>query len=83
MKFLSSIALLAGLASAAPGPVDLAPVDLDDRQLVTSTRNELERGSSSNCPEGILVFARGSTEIGNMVHILSPPNPLPPSHLVT
>ena len=45
------------------GPRD---VDVEARQL-SSTRNDLERGSSSNCPSVILIFARGSTEIGNMV----------------
>lgn len=33
----------------------------------TTTRNDLEQGSSSNCPEAILIYARGSTESGNMV----------------
>lgn len=71
MKFLSAIALLAGLAAAAPAPapapVDFEPIlDLEGRQL-SSTRNDLERGSASACPDGILIFARGSTEPGNIV----------------
>jgi cutinase len=72
MKFFASISLLAGLAAAAPATVPVvAPVDLEDRQL-SSTRNELESGSSSNCPDGILIFARGSTEVGNMGSSVGP-----------
>lgn len=45
-------------------PVDTVHVDLEARQ---SSSNQLEQGSSANCPEGILIFARGSTEPGNLV----------------
>ncbi|CAG9976781.1 unnamed protein product [Clonostachys byssicola] len=38
--------------------------NLEDRQL--ASRNGLESGSSSRCLEAILIFARGSTEPGNM-----------------
>jgi cutinase len=47
-------------------------IHLEKRQL--ASRNDLESGSSSRCPEAILIFARGSTEPGNMVYI--------PRHLV-
>lgn len=77
MKFLFSIVLLASIAAAAPAPVAVpapapvlvpapATVDLEQRQS-SNTRNELEQGSASNCPDGILIFARGSTEGGNIV----------------
>lgn len=81
MKLLATLALLAGLAVAAPvdtDAVDLAAVDfskvdfdefnhagLEARQ--STSENQLEQGSSSGCPAGILIFARGSTESGNMV----------------
>lgn len=68
MKFLTISSILIALVAAAPTSVVLqedSPV-LKARQSST-TRNELENGSSSSCPDGILIFARGSTEPGNMV----------------
>ncbi|KAJ2906797.1 carbohydrate esterase family 5 protein [Zalerion maritima] len=64
MKFLATATALAGIAAAAPA-AKLVP-----RQILT--RNELESGSSSNCPDVILVYARGSIESGNM-GTLGPP----------
>jgi len=69
MKFLHILAA-AGIASAlpAPAPVDVEVADIEARPLST-TRNELESGSSSNCPRVIFIFARASTEPGNMVRL--------------
>jgi cutinase len=67
MKFTQIIALFASLAAALPtqstpdGPI------LEARQ--SSTRNDLERGSASSCPGVIFIFARASTEPGNMVSL--------------
>ncbi|WYZ43266.1 hypothetical protein EsH8_VI_000965 [Colletotrichum jinshuiense] len=62
MKFLSILSLAVTLVAAAP--VEVAN-DLEVRQS-SSTRNELESGSSSACPKVIYIFARASTEPGNM-----------------
>lgn len=40
--------------------------DLEGR-TVNLFRNDLENGDSSDCPDAILIYARGSTEPGNMV----------------
>jgi cutinase len=65
MKFFQILSI-AGLASALPTqPVEDA-VLVEARQL-SSTSNDLENGSSANCPRVIFIFARGSTEPGNMV----------------
>ncbi|KAL0937015.1 cutinase [Colletotrichum truncatum] len=66
MKFLSIISLAVSLVAAAPVEVglDTGVANLEARQ--SSTRNELESGSSSNCPKVIYIFARASTEPGNM-----------------
>lgn len=66
-SFSLVLALVAALGSALP--VDQA-AELEARQGST-TRNDLENGSSSNCPQAILIFARGSTEPGNMVRLLT------------
>lgn len=72
MKFLAILSLCAALVAAAPieGPIEVAVdasvADLEVRQTGL-TRNELETGSSSACPKVIFIFARASTELGNMV----------------
>ncbi|KAI8300000.1 Cutinase 1 [Colletotrichum sp. SAR11_240] len=63
MKFFSVLSLAIALAAAAPVEVETG-VALETRQ--SSTRNELETGSSSACPKVIYIFARASTEPGNM-----------------
>ncbi|KAK4039502.1 cutinase [Parachaetomium inaequale] len=70
MKFLQVLSI-AGLVAALPTqPVEDA-VLVEARQL-SSTSNELENGSSANCPRVIFIFARGSTEPGNMGLIVGP-----------
>ncbi|KAL6703108.1 hypothetical protein ACN47E_010170 [Coniothyrium glycines] len=73
MKYLA-ISILAALAAAVPYTVPEISIDeieaihareLNARQF-GSSGTELERGSSSACPRAILVFARGSTETGNL-----------------
>lgn len=61
MKYALSTALLAGLAAGSP-----IENGLSKRQLTGTTENELEFGS---CRDIIFIFARGSTEPGNMVGI--------------
>jgi cutinase len=64
---LSIVSLLAALAAASPVALPESSInEIEARQLISS-RNELETGSSSACPKAILVFARGSTELGNLV----------------
>jgi cutinase len=67
MKFFAAVSLLAGLGAALPAPLEAAPVehDIEARQLLGDTRNELQTGGA--CPPVIFIFARGSTESGNLV----------------
>ncbi|KAJ4288705.1 hypothetical protein N0V88_007239 [Collariella sp. IMI 366227] len=67
MKFLNLLAV-AGLVAALPAPVEVeqAAAEIEARQLLAETKNELESGSSSNCPQVIFIFARASSEGGNM-----------------
>jgi cutinase len=71
MKFFAA-SLLAGLAIASPiaAPESAEINALEARELEarqSTSRTELESGSSSACPKVIYVFARGSTESGNLV----------------
>lgn len=69
MKFLS-LTMLASLAAASPITLAAPEADtLEARQLGTSTRNELEQGRAGSCPKVIFIFARASTEVGNMVRL--------------
>ncbi|OSS51491.1 hypothetical protein B5807_03451 [Epicoccum nigrum] len=65
MKFFA-YGLLASLAAASPlvFPKSEA-IELEARQLSGSS-NELENGNAAACPKAILIFARGSTESGNL-----------------
>ncbi|KAI3398350.1 hypothetical protein diail_9442 [Diaporthe ilicicola] len=73
MKFLSIISLYATLLAAAPVEVSVEAgvADIEVRQAGL-TRNELESGSSSACPKAIFIFARASTELGNMASSAGP-----------
>ncbi|EEY23076.1 cutinase [Verticillium alfalfae VaMs.102] len=74
MKFLSIVTVLVTLAVALPvePAAEEAEVLVSRNELAvlearqSSTRSELESGSSSRCPRAILIYARGSTEPGNM-----------------
>ncbi|KAH7320667.1 cutinase [Stachybotrys elegans] len=63
MKAATVIAALAATAAGAPTDVETRPVQARQVQTVY---NELENGSSGDCPGSILVYARGSTEQGNI-----------------
>lgn len=64
---LFAVALFAALAAASPIVIpESEAIELQARQVGVS-RNELETGSASACPKAILIFARGSTETGNLV----------------
>ncbi|KAM0328569.1 hypothetical protein ACHAQA_004977 [Verticillium albo-atrum] len=63
MKFLTLFSLAAALACALP-VIGTPSHALEARQ--SSTRNDLERGSSAACPRVIFIFARASGEPGNM-----------------
>lgn len=66
MRFLV-VVLFAALASASPIVISKSEaIELQARQLGLSS-SELETGSSSACPKAILIYARGSTETGNLV----------------
>ncbi|KZM22969.1 Cutinase [Ascochyta rabiei] len=66
MKFFA-FSMLTSLAAASPIVLAAPAADtLEVRQLDPIIRSELEQGSSSSCPKAILIFARASTEIGNM-----------------
>lgn len=78
MKFSAVISLCVALVATAPieGAVEVA---IDARAAVATgslevrqgglTRDELQSGSSSACPRVIFIFARASTELGNMVSL--------------
>jgi cutinase len=72
MKFSIAAAFLAATASALPAAQESA---LEARQLFggSITRNDLTQGSASACPGVIFVYARGSTEAGNLVCSIEEP----------
>jgi cutinase len=69
MKFQST-AITAFLCAVAATPVLSKPINsaarLQARQTLSDTSNELEDGP---CKEVFFIFARGSTESGNMVSL--------------
>lgn len=69
MKFFTPLALFAGLAAAAPTAIE-AEANIEARQFGSTgdTANELT-GLFSRCREYTFIFARGSTERGNLVGI--------------
>ncbi|RMJ21207.1 hypothetical protein PHISP_07924 [Aspergillus sp. HF37] len=67
MMFQHLIALaFIGLAAAHP----LGEADIVARDGLSSTSNSLKEGS---CKDVTLIFARGSTEVGNMGTVIGPP----------
>lgn len=73
MKFSTSMALLAGTAAAMPATIDRRQFGLGG---TGSTANEL----SGACKQITFIFARGSTEIGNMVSLSRIPTRTPKIH---
>jgi len=89
MKPIQIILAVAGLAVALPTSEpannlahiearqwnwgDLPEGSFPSDSLGGTTRNELEDGDQSACPKVIFIFARASTERGNMVRSLTPP----------
>ena len=66
---LFTVTFLAALTAASPIIIpESVAIELQARQLGLSS-TELESGSSSACPKAILIFARGSTETGNLVRL--------------
>lgn len=59
MKFTAIVALLVAAAAAVPTGIE--------RRQLGMTQNDLKMGS---CKKITLVYARGSTEMGNMVCML-------------
>ena len=79
MQFLA-LSMLTSLVVASPITLAAPEADtLEIRQFGSSTKNELEQGSSSSCPKVIFIFARASTEIGNMVRCSFSPQDILPS----
>jgi cutinase len=69
MKFFAVSFLAATLITALPVEFDSNVAEVGIRQTIYDTRNDLVLGSSSNCPQAIFIFARASTETGNIVRI--------------
>ena len=74
MKFVQILSA-AGLAAALPAATPVNDVDMADvmaRQWggsIGSTKDDLQNGNASACPKVIFIFARASTERGNMVRL--------------
>ncbi|PQE27912.1 cutinase protein [Rutstroemia sp. NJR-2017a BBW] len=66
MKFFAIPLLAAALTSALPVEFESNVAEVSIRQTIYDTRNDLVLGSSSNCPQAIFIFARASTEPGNI-----------------
>lgn len=86
MKFLPLLSATVALASAIPvaepasaSEAELFEVEFFEAQAAVTTRNDLQNGSSGSCPAVILIYARGSTEAGNMVRP-GRQSQLPPSY---
>ncbi|KAI6777758.1 uncharacterized protein J7T54_000563 [Emericellopsis cladophorae] len=73
---LASAAIAAPAGVAAPAPIVIekdvtANPEFVARQILPTTENGLTRRRSS-CGDVVLIFARGSTEVGNMGTIIGP-----------
>lgn len=68
MKSAIVASALATLAVAIPAPIAEreASGKLETRQTGLN-RNELQDSNGTPCPQAIFIYARGSTEAGNMV----------------
>lgn len=66
MKFSSVLSLFVASASALPTSSE-SLVALEGRQIGSITRDDLSDGAAGDCPDQIFIFARGSTELGNLV----------------
>ena len=76
MKFFAA-SVLASIAAASP--VVISPGnDIEARQFGIGSKSELESGQAGACPKVIMIFARGSTEQGNLVR-----HPLVIRHVLT
>jgi len=64
MKIINIVALAVAFVAALPRDMAEKKSTIQTRQLGI-TRNELQSGGP--CPRVIFIFARGSTELGNMV----------------
>ena len=75
--FILSLVLWTPAASAAPTEAPLPsktasteeplPSETNPSYLIEFTRNDLIDGDPADCPEEILIFARGTSETGNLV----------------
>lgn len=75
MRFLTTIVAFTGLVTALPSRIeeirsldlleDLSKKQTLETRQSSQTRNELQTGG--NCPPIIFIYARGSTEGGNLV----------------
>ncbi|KAM0344775.1 hypothetical protein ACHAPU_007149 [Fusarium lateritium] len=63
MKFTTILSFFAATSIALPTST---PAQLEVRQAGSATRNDLSNGAASACPPVIFIFARGSTESGNL-----------------
>lgn len=74
MKFFA-LSVMTALVAASPisSSAQFSENEIQARQFGfgTSTRNELENGRAGACPKAIFIFARASTETGNMVCCVS------------
>lgn len=78
MKFLpllsAAVTLVSAVPIAEPEPATQEAALLEEEFLsslaAVTTREDLENGSSDSCPSVILIYARGSTQEGNMVRSL-------------
>ncbi|KAL6173798.1 hypothetical protein ACJQWK_01329 [Exserohilum turcicum] len=66
MKYLI-LSIITALAAASPVTMPVSEAAIQSRQLSgSSTSNDLENGRAGACPKVIFIFARASTEPGNM-----------------
>lgn len=69
MKYLI-LSIITALAAASPVTMPVSEAAIQSRQLSgSSTSNDLENGRAGACPKVIFIFARASTEPGNMVRL--------------